>query len=122
MQFSSIHRSRNPERDQTTDLDRLSQLSAALGTIIEGISGEQSGLRKRYEADTADACFLELAEDGEGVSGQIDTRLENVTSSIIRSEKRLEALVVQQDFLHATKSEIEQKFNLLIINLKADQP
>lgn len=115
MQSSPIHRSRNPERDQTADSDRLSQLSFALGSMIEEISSEQSGLRKRYEIETADACFLELAEDGEGTSGQLDSRLKNLTSSILRSEYRLEALAAQQNFLHATKLEIEQKFRTLVI-------
>lgn len=110
MNISLGHKSRNPGRDHKADYDRLARITASLSAIIEEITSEETGLRMRYESETADASFLELAEESEGSSPKLNSRLEDVTTSILQSEKRLETLRVQLAFWDETRSSIERKF------------
>lgn len=113
MAISLKHKSRNPERDQNTDRARLTRLTSTLSAIVEEIRSEEAGLRTRYESETADACFLEAAEEGEGSSTILDARMEDVTASLLHSEKRLRNLALQLAFFEDKRSTIDAEFDAL---------
>lgn len=85
-------RTRSGERDQATDTQRLDRLRRLLGELAAEISAERSGLEKRYSSTTADAAFLAEAIENNSASGRSQGRMDDLTSSILACERRLEVL------------------------------
>ena len=81
-------RTRSPQRDRDTDIDRLRRLQQSIVDIRAEMERERNGLRDRYDRVTADAAFsqqrLEDGRDGDGASSKID----DMTGTMIRYTKR----------------------------------
>ncbi|MEP4446091.1 MAG: hypothetical protein ABJ059_21910 [Hyphomicrobiales bacterium] len=92
----------------------MERLNAALSAIIEEIRSEEAGLRARYESEAADASFLEMAQESEGTSKKLDARLEDVTTSLLQSEKRLKNLSLQLTFYADKRTSIEAELKALV--------
>jgi hypothetical protein len=90
--MASGFRTRSPERDSETDIGRLSRMTAFLEQIAVEIAAEQAGLSTRYRDEVSDAGFLLAAMENDEVSGRSRARAEELTTSIMRCERRLETL------------------------------
>jgi hypothetical protein len=93
-------RTRNPERDDATDARRFDRLARLLNELTDEISVERSGLERRYKSVTTDAAFLVEAIENDSVAERSQTRVEELTSSIINCERRLESLSRQASVLN----------------------
>jgi hypothetical protein len=105
-------RTRNPERDDATDTRRFDRLARLLAEISQEISAERSGLERRYNAATTDAAFLVEAIENDGAPERSKNRVEELTSSILDCERRLDLLSRQAsalDEFRKTLSELEKK-------------
>mgnify|MGYP001486936503 CR=1 FL=1 len=105
-------RTRSPERDDATDTHRFDRLARLLEEITEEISLERSGLERRYRSETADAAFLAEAIENDGAPERSQGRVEELTTSIINCERRLDVLSRQAavlDDIRRTLSELAQK-------------
>jgi len=100
-------RTRNPQRDRDTDVDRLRRLQQSIIDVRAEMERERDGLRDRYERVTADAAFsqqrLEDGRDGDGASSKID----GMTGTMIRYTKRLAWLQSQIDFVTEIGRKVE---------------
>jgi hypothetical protein len=93
-------RTRSPERDEATDARRFDRLARLLNELTDEISVEKSGLERRYRAATTDAAFLVEAIENDSVSGRSQDRVEELTSSILNCERRLDLLSRQASVLN----------------------
>jgi hypothetical protein len=93
-------RTRNPERDDATDARRFDRLARLLNEIADEISVERSGLERRYRSATTDAAFLVEAIENDGVSSRSKDRVDELTTSIINCERRLDFLTQQASVLN----------------------
>jgi hypothetical protein len=93
-------RTRSPERDEATDARRFDRLARLLNELTDEISVEKSGLERRYRAATTDAAFLVEAIENDSVSGCSQDRVEELTSSILNCERRLDLLSRQASVLN----------------------
>ena len=93
-------RTRSPERDDATDTRRFDRLARLLDEISDEISVERSGLEGRYRAATTDAAFLVEAIENDGMPERSQGRVEELTSSIINCERRLDFLSRQAAVLN----------------------
>jgi hypothetical protein len=102
--MASGFRTRSPERDHETDRGRLSRMTAFLEQIAAEIRAEQAGLQTRYHNEVSDAGFLLAAMENDEVSGRSKSRAQELTTSIMRSERRLETLsrqaALMRDMVH----------------------
>jgi hypothetical protein len=97
--MASGFRTRSPERDHETDIGRLSRMTAFLEQIAAEIAAEQAGLSTRYRDEVSDAGFLLAAMENDEVSGRSRARAEELTTSIMHCERRLETLSRQAGFM-----------------------
>ena len=93
-------RTRSPERDDATDTRRLDRLARLLNDLTDEIAVERSGLERRYKSATTDAAFLVEAIENDSVAERSQNRVEELTSSIITCERRLESLSRQASVLN----------------------
>lgn len=93
-------RTRNPERDADTDARRFDRLARLLNELTDEISVERSGLERRYRSATTDAAFLVEAIENDGASGHANDRVEELTTSILNCERRLDFLSQQASVLN----------------------
>jgi hypothetical protein len=93
-------RTRSPERDDATDSRRFDRLARLLNELTDEISVERSGLERRYRSATTDAAFLVEAIENDGASARSNDRVEDLTSSIMNCERRLESLSRQASVLN----------------------
>ncbi len=107
----SEYRTRSAERDLETDDSRLGKIIRLLDNIITEIRNERDGLNNRYKKETADAGFLLAAIDNEGVNEKSDMRIDQLTGSILRSERRLVTLANQADTLSEIRSDLVKRFS-----------
>ena len=105
-------RTRSPERDDATDTRRFDRLARLLDELTDEISVEKSGLEHRYKSTTTDAAFLVEAIENDSVAERSRDRVEELTSSIIACERRLESLSRQASVLNEFRkvlSDLEKK-------------
>lgn len=93
-------RTRSPERDDATDERRFDRLARLLNELTDEISVERSGLERRYRSATTDAAFLVDAIENDGVPERSNDRVEELTTSIISCERRLDVLSRQASVLN----------------------
>jgi hypothetical protein len=92
-------RTRDPQRDSETDLNRLQRLRQSLADIRSEMEHERNGLRDRYEKVTADAAFSQQRlEDARGSVG-MSSKIDDMTGTMIRYTKRIALLEAQIDFV-----------------------
>lgn len=101
-------RTRNPERDGATDARRFDRLARLLNEISDEISVERSGLERRYRSAQTDAAFLVEAIENDGVPDRSKDRVEELTSSIINCERRLDFLSRQASVLNEFRKTLSQ--------------
>ncbi len=99
-------RTRSAERDQLTDAQRFDRLEKLLGQLAAEISAEKSGLERRYRSTTTDAAFLVEAIENDSVSSRSEERVDDLTSSILACERRLEVLSRQASFIEELKGSL----------------
>jgi hypothetical protein len=92
-------RTRSPERDDATDARRFDRLARLLDELADEISAERSGLERRYRSATTDAAFLVEAIENDAASDRSKGRVDDLTDSILRCERRLDALARQASVL-----------------------
>lgn len=91
-------RTRSAERDDATDAARLSRMQALIAEVAAEIEAERAGLERRYRREVADAGFLAEAIENDEVSPRSASRIEQLTSSLLRGERRLTTLSNQLAF------------------------
>ncbi len=96
-------RSRSAERDDATDQRRFDRLARVLNELTDEISVERSGLERRYNSETVDAAFLVEAIENDGASDRSNGRVDELTDSILRCERRLAALSRQAAVLNGLR-------------------
>jgi hypothetical protein len=101
-------RIRSPERDDATDARRFDRLARLLNEISDNISMERSGLERRYRSATTDAAFLVEAIENDGVPERSQGRVEELTTSIINCERRLDFLSHQAALLNEFRKTLSQ--------------
>ena len=93
-------RTRSSERDDGTDVGRFDRLARLINELTDEISLEKSGLERRYRSATTDAAFLVEAIENDGAPERSKYRVEELTSSIINCERRLDFLSRQASVLN----------------------
>ena len=93
-------KTRSSERDDATDTRRLDRLARLLNELTDEIAVERSGLERRYKSATTDAAFLVEAIENDSVAERSQNRVEELTSSIITCERRLDSLSRQASVLN----------------------
>lgn len=88
-------RTRNPDRDNATDIDRHKRLTDSMEQIADEIEAERNGLEARYRREVQDAGFLVDGMESDGLSQEASARAEELTRSILLCEKRLAVLTRQ---------------------------
>jgi predicted Zn-dependent protease len=104
MLFSGF-RIRSARRDSETDrirFERLSQMIAKLGDEIEN---ERAGLERRYSETKTSAAFAQAAFENEG-DPTISSRVNELTSSMMRYKARIEALGKQKAFVASIEKKV----------------
>ncbi|MBT1158851.1 hypothetical protein J1C56_25070 [Aminobacter anthyllidis] len=92
-------RTRSPDRDRATDKVRFDQLARSLDQLSSEIAAERTGIRKRYEAVSANAAFLVEAMDNSEVSQRRATEMDQLTETLKTCLRRIEALGRQTEFV-----------------------
>jgi hypothetical protein len=92
-------RIRNPARDRQTDENRLERLRRMLRAFQADIEHERDGLRTRYEGIMADAAFSQQALEDDRADPTISSRIDDMTDTMIRYDKRLARLESQIAFV-----------------------
>ena len=85
-------RTRSADRDGATDAGRLARMKALIAQVAAEIEAESTGLEKRCRNEATDAGFLVEAIDNDEVSARSEARVEELTSSLLRGERRLATL------------------------------
>jgi hypothetical protein len=93
-------RTRSSGRDDATDARRFDRLARLLNELTDEISMERSGLERRYRAATTDAAFLVEAIENDGAPERSQGRVEELTTSILNCERRLDLLSHQASVLN----------------------
>lgn len=99
---------RNPMRDERTDIERLDRLKSAIGQIVTEIDAERRGLECRYGRECQDAAFLMDAMENDGRANAPSKRLNSLTRSILDCERRLARLSLQGDLIRQLQQSLEQ--------------
>jgi hypothetical protein len=99
MASTSGFRTRSPERDRETDIARVARMMTFLNQIAADIEAEKAGLETRYRNEVTDAGFLLAAVENEEASTRSTARVEALTTSIMRCERRLDTLSRQADLM-----------------------
>jgi len=92
-------RTRNPIRDRQTDESRLERLRRMLHEFQADIEHERDGLRARYEGIMADAAFSQQALEDDRADDNISARIDDMTETMIRYNKRIALLESQIAFV-----------------------
>jgi hypothetical protein len=92
-------RTRDPQRDRETDLNRLHRLRQSLADIRLEMEHERNGLRDRYEKVAADAAFSQQLLDDERGSLGLSSKVGSVTGTMIGYARRIALLQEQIDFV-----------------------
>jgi hypothetical protein len=92
-------RTRNPARDRQTDENRLERLRRMLHEFQADIEHERDGLRARYEGIMADAAFSQQALEDDRADDAISARIDDMTETMIRYNKRIALLESQIAFV-----------------------
>jgi hypothetical protein len=92
-------RTRNPARDRQTDESRLERLRGMLREFRADIEHERDGLRARYESVMADAAFSQQALEDDRADASISDRIDDMTETMIRYDKRIARLESQIAFV-----------------------
>lgn len=90
-------RSRNPARDQQTDISRLDRLAKLFDQISAEVEAEKNGLEHRYRTKATNAAFLVEAMENGSASGR-SSEISELTKSILNCERRI-AVLSQQHLL-----------------------
>lgn len=98
-------RSRNPERDRQTDIQRFDRLAKLFDQISAEIEAEKAGLENRYRSTAANAAFLvEAVENGSASTGKLSD-VNAMTNAILNCERRIAELArqngVMKDLRHS---------------------
>ena len=97
MLFSGF-RIRSAQRDGETDRTRFERLSQMVAKLGDEIENECAGLERRYSETKTSAAFAQATLENEGDS-TISTKIDDLTSSMLRYEARIEALGRQKTFV-----------------------
>jgi len=103
-------RSRDPARDQQTDLQRFDRLARLLDQIATEIEEEKAGLENRYRSKATNAAFLvEAMENGSAPSSKL-SEVGELTKSILNYERRIAALAHQNSLM----KELRHSLNAIV--------
>ena len=100
-------RTRNPQRDRDTDIDRLRRLQQSVVDIRAEMERERDGLRDRYDQVTADAAFSQQRLEDGRAGDSTSSRIDDMTGTMIRYTKRLASLQSQIDFVTEIGRKVE---------------
>lgn len=101
-------RTRNPLRDRQTDAERLQRLRRSVEGIRVEIERERDGLRARYDNVMADAAFSQQALEDERAGADISLKIDDMTETMIRYDKRIALLEAQAAFVTDIDRRIEE--------------
>ena len=105
MMLFSGFRTRSAKRDSETDrarFERLAQMVAKLGDEIES---ERAGLERRYSETKTSAAFAQAAFENEG-DPTISSKVNDLTSSMLHYEARIEKLGKQKAFVEGIEKNV----------------
>lgn len=98
-------RTRDPQRDRETDLNRLDRLIGLLQQLQAEVDAERSGLESRYsDAQSAAAYALDAFENGDG--DDLAARADELSGHMRRYRERIEILGEQEGFLRDVEARI----------------
>jgi hypothetical protein len=101
-------RARSPERDLETDAQRQARMTELIREVASEIERERTGLERRYRNEVVDAGFLVETMENEEASDRSSARFEELTSSILRCERRLAKLSRQSGLINQLLQSVEQ--------------
>ena len=99
---------RAPARDRRTDLERLDCLREAIEQIGVAIDAERQGLEKRYARECGDAGFLLQSMENDECPYSWTDRLDQLSQSIVRCERRLALLSTQEGLVQGLQEALER--------------
>lgn len=100
-------RTRNPERDRQTDIQRFDRLAKLFDQISAEIEAEKAGLENRYRSTAANAAFLvEAVENGSASAGKMSD-VDTMTSAILNCERRIAELARQNGLMKALRHSLD---------------
>ena len=113
MQFfkrKTVFAVRSPERDRTTDKNRVLRLSEVMALFIEEIVSERDGLSKRYMEIEKDAGFLIDAIESDPENSIKNQRLAEFEATLVNYKRRIRTLGMQAMELQYVQKKLPQKF------------
>ena len=99
--ITAATRTRHPQRDLKTDLERIAVLEAAFDTVIDSAVRERDGLKRRVAEIGVDASFL----DPEPEAGN-EARLTRAEAQMRATSARLARLEDQIRFFERMRSQL----------------
>lgn len=98
-------RTRHPQRDRETDLNRLDRLIGLLQQLQAEAAAERRGLEIRYsDAESAAAYALDAFENGDG--DNLAARADELGGHMRRYHERIEILREHEGFLRDVEARI----------------
>lgn len=101
-------RTRDPERDKSTDRERMRRLATLLDELSEEIEKERNGLQRRMDAQSTDAGFLDQGMQNGDVAVAGGERLDALTKALLGGEKRLVVLRHHAVILSRMRKEMDK--------------
>lgn len=101
-------RTRSPSRDRETDDLRFTRLTRLIEQTTMEINAERQGLEKRYRDTSNDAGFLISAMENDDASPRSSAQLDELTSAILASERRLAVLALQGELMDELRRKVDQ--------------
>jgi hypothetical protein len=100
-------RSRNPDRDRQTDLQRFDRLAKLFDQIAAEIETEKTGLENRYRSTAANAAFLVEAMENGSASASKGSDVSAMTNSILNCERRIAELARQKGLVKELRRSLD---------------